>query len=357
MSKDTKNDEIRLLKYKLLTYLSDNNINVLEPNFSIINGITYPILTRALTIGQYYQTKLINQLVKEGYLSPILVDKVIRCPKCKSYRVITRYHCPSCGSFNIDKVSLISHKICGYIGTDKEFLVKDNQLICPKCKQVLKEGEYTVMGRVLECLDCKLRFDQPVIKHKCLQCGHEFDVLEADYVPVYKYNVKLNIIREHIGEITMELLRVTLSSLGFRLVDRVITGKSGIMHTFDIVAQRDDLKVGIDIIPIGIESQNLFRTLAVSFGKIIDIIGVKMILAIPENLKGNIPHIPYNPKDVVTIFYRKISDLPKLLQSAILEFERRSRKERELKAKEAKKETQSGSTGAIKRETSGTKTA
>jgi len=307
---------LKHLKYKLLAFLLDSGIKVISPTFSLITGISYPQLLGQVTMNRRLQLELLKSLSDEDFLKKELVGKVIACPRCGSFEVITRYYCPSCGSFNLDKVSLISHKTCGFIGTNRDFKKADDALVCPKCGGTLKDKNYTVMGQVFECLECEARFDQPVIKHICLRCGYEFDTLNAKLVPIYKYIVNLDKVKIIASEIAVELLSSSLQELGFEIVENTITGRSGIIHTFDIVAVRDNTKIGIDVIPLGTKEQDVFKVFAVSFGKMIDLSDVMIVLAVPHNLSQSLPSF-HNPKNFNVLQYKKFSELPGLVRELI----------------------------------------
>jgi len=308
---------LKYLKYKLLAFLLDNNVKIITPIFSLITGISYPELLGKVTANRRLQLKLLKSLSEEDFLKKEIISKVIACPKCGSFEVVTRYYCPSCNSFNLDRVSLISHKTCGYIGTNRDFRRVNDKLVCPKCGGVLKNGDYTVMGRVFECLECKARFDQPVIKHSCLKCGHEFDMLNSNLIPIYKYVVNLDKVKAIANEIAIELLSSLLQKLGFKIVENTITGRSGIIHTFDIIAVKDNFKVGIDIVPPGTKEQDVFKVLTVSFGKIMDLSDVMIILAIPHNLSQSLPSF-HNPNvNFNVIQYKKFSELPSLIKELV----------------------------------------
>jgi hypothetical protein len=62
------------------------------------------------------------------------------CPSCGSQNVSTRYCCPYCKSFNIQKGSLIEHVKCGYMDVEENFR-KGEKLVCPKCHEELKKPD------------------------------------------------------------------------------------------------------------------------------------------------------------------------------------------------------------------------
>lgn len=321
MSSRLKHDfdirSLKYLKYKLLAFLLDNNVKTISPSFSLITGVSYPQLLGQVTVNCRLLLKLLKSLSEENFLKRELVNKTIACPKCGSFEIVTRYYCPSCGSYNLDRVSLISHKTCGFIGINRDFKKADDKLVCPKCGKVLEEGSYTIMGRVFECLKCKARFDQPIVKHSCLKCHHEFDILNSLLVPVYRYVVNLDKVKAIAGEIAIELLSSSLQELSFEIVENRITGRSGIIHTFDIMAVKDDFKIGIDIVPPGTKEQDVFKVFTVSFGKIMDLSDIMIVLAIPRELSRSLPNFHSSNVNFNVIQYEKFSELPNLVKELI----------------------------------------
>lgn len=309
---------LKYLKYILLAFLLDNNTKIISPSFSLITGISYPELLGRVTINRRLLLELLKSLSEEGFLKRELVNKAIACPKCGYFEVITRYYCPSCDSFNLDKVSLISHKTCGFIGINRDFKKINDKLVCPKCGRVLEKESYIVMGKVFECLDCKARFDQPMIRHFCLKCNHEFDMLSSNLVPIYKYIVNLDKVKTIASEIAIKVLSSSLRELGFEIVGNTITGRSGIIHTFDIIAVKDNFKIGIDFVPPGTEEQDVFKVFTVSFGKTMDLSDVMIILAIPHDVSQSLPSFHHNSSvNFNSIRYKKFSELSDLLKDLI----------------------------------------
>ena len=91
-------------------------------------------------------------LVSIGLLEAEEYERVLRCPKCGSFRIRTRLLCPYCNSFKVTPTRLIQHTLCGYSGPEAEF-VKEKEKICPSCGAKLeKEGvDYVIFGRIFYC--------------------------------------------------------------------------------------------------------------------------------------------------------------------------------------------------------------
>ncbi len=152
-------------------------------------------------------------LVSIGLLEAEEYDRVLRCPKCGSFRIRTRLVCPYCNSFKVTPTRLIQHTLCGYSGPEAEF-VKEKEKICPSCGAKLeKEGvDYVIFGRIFYCASCKRIFKTPKIMLTCEnketlvhEPGFTFDPIDADYVSLKRYKItEKGIEMIESGELIME---------------------------------------------------------------------------------------------------------------------------------------------------------
>jgi hypothetical protein len=172
-----------------------------------------------------------------------LYDKIVFCPKCGSASVSTRYCCPFCKSFDIQKSALVEHIKCGYMDTEDKFC-KGEKYVCPKCNEELKQidVDYQKAGIWCACRNCKKSFDTPVTMHFCRNCGETYIFEDAVIKDVYAYSLKENVTAESsinlflvsaIREFLMKE-RMNVESPG------LLRGKSGANHSFDIVAYPSD---------------------------------------------------------------------------------------------------------------------
>ncbi len=208
-----------------------------RPKIGLETGIRYPPFE---DLPQW--TKVIEDLIRLKLVERNVADRLIHCPRCGSIHVSSRLLCPWCKSFNIEPTFIIQHTLCGYIDTESKFRDPNTgQLICPKCKRPLrKEGlDYVVIGKVFECLNCKRKTNKPLIAFYCRNCTHQFDYLNASYEPVYEYTLtplgqKLVVS----GALHKEEIINALKELGL-IVESPgkEKGRSGIDHTFDIIAR------------------------------------------------------------------------------------------------------------------------
>lgn len=217
----------------------------------------------------------LESLEKEGALEPRFFDRVLTCPDCGSPEAYSKYACPRCDSYNVEYTELVEHMKCGHIGSKGNFM-KGPSLICPGCQyEILEEAEYRVIGSCYQCEKCGYRFDEPEIVHFCQHCQRSFTHKEAKYIKIYTYKIADKII-DKFGR-TLPLLETignTLREKGFTTrFHHQITGASGVKHPFDIVAEKGEARIVVDLSIAGDKSD------AVSLlGKKIDVSPTKSLL-------------------------------------------------------------------------------
>lgn len=135
--------------------------------------------------------KTLNELVNLGYLRVRLVDKVITCPKCGSASVLTKYVCSKCLSLDVVKSRLIQHVVCGFTGSELEYLRSEKGLKCPKCGMIISDEnkELRVYASFFECKTCHYKTSVPELLHVCYSCRNIFRPIDATYKEVFNYEV------------------------------------------------------------------------------------------------------------------------------------------------------------------------
>jgi len=208
-------------------------------------GITYPDLN---DIDGWME--VIKDLEDEGYVIKEVYDRIIKCPNCGSLAVRSRYHCPTCNSFNLEKSRIIQHTICGYTSSEREFK-KNEKMICPRCGgELTKENvDYVILGWSYECIDCGKRTAYPIIKHKCLSCGYEFTSRESIYEPIHMYRLSEKGLESlETGSLIADVIKSIFEGEGYTVeIGGVVSGTSGLKHKFSVVVKSEKGIVGIDI--------------------------------------------------------------------------------------------------------------
>lgn len=181
-----------------VTLVSKRNelINVLK-SVAASGGIRSEVIVNvAIRSNMELDKETLDELVKLGYLRVRLVDKVILCPKCGSLSVLTKYACPRCTSINLVRSRLIQHLICGFTGSELDYLRSDYLrsnvgLRCPKCGTEIAEEsrELKIYAAFFECGSCRHKMSAPNVLHTCHSCGSVFDPSSAVYMDVYSYEL------------------------------------------------------------------------------------------------------------------------------------------------------------------------
>ena len=204
------------------------------------NSVSYPILSK---IGQSSDNTLfLDDLVTDGTLKRQVHEKLIICPDHPDkFSSSVKLYCPGCNSVNVEKLNLYEHKKCGFI---TENLVHDfsnpNNSECPSCgKKIIDfKKEIRIPAMWHQCIDCKEKFDNAIIKMFCRKHEHDFDINSGRFVTTYSYQL-----RDHDAPITTddEKMRddliTLLNNLNFSAKFTVLVkGKSGNHHKIPIYA-------------------------------------------------------------------------------------------------------------------------
>ncbi|MEM2419412.1 MAG: hypothetical protein QXL38_00305 [Candidatus Bathyarchaeia archaeon] len=262
MLKAGKQERLELYKERnvqvFLGKFLSGEISEVKPTFDPKVGYRYPeveaILGEALNAEEF-----LERLHSAGVLERRLYDKVIYCPSCGSQSISTRYCCPYCKSFNIQKGSLIEHVKCGYMDVEERFR-KGGKLVCPKCHEELKklDFDYRKAGIWCTCNECGKSFDIPVPRHFCRDCQSEFTFEELEIKDVYAYTLNENVKGEiTAGWIFVAPIREFLAENGFEVeAPAFIKGKSGANHMFDIAAYKEGKKEKVTVLDVAIATEN-----------------------------------------------------------------------------------------------------
>jgi hypothetical protein len=227
------------------------------------NFLFYPILSK---IGEAPDnTSFLDDLVTEGVLDKEVYEKLIICPSHpNAYSSSVRLYCPKCNSLNVDKLNLYEHKRCGFITESTEFdFSKPENTTCPSCKKKIVDfkKEIRIPAMWHQCLDCKEKFDNAIIKLYCRQHEHDFETNAGQFVTSYAYRLKdyeapITSDDEQMKEDLVQLLSEFNFSTEFKAS---VKGKSGNPHKIPIYAKN---KANGDVIVIFIHrsSENLSQT-------------------------------------------------------------------------------------------------
>ncbi len=271
--------------HALLSKFVSGELTTLEPVYSAQVGYHYPVVEDILGNSANVESFL-NKLFDAGFLERKAFDKTLSCPDCGSQNISSRYCCPFCKSFNIQKSSLVEHIKCGYMDLETKF-IRNGRLVCPKCSRELKseDVDYRKAGVWCNCKECSKSFDIPVPENYCRDCHKISSFEEVVINDVYSYTSKATLnsgsslnwlLSSAIAEyLTKEGLTVENSGL--------VKGKSGANHTFDIVAYNAKFPQKIVVDLATAENAVSEQPVIALFAKIFDVSPDKAFLvAIPK---------------------------------------------------------------------------
>lgn len=221
--------------------LFENDINELIPDIGGSPKHLYPIIGELSSKYGIRAETLLSETVKEGLLEREVYDKYVSCPKCGGFHFMLKFLCPSCGSTNVERLTLFSHVPCGYIGVLEEAR-EGGKYVCPRCKKPLgvMGKDWIKIGSTFRCKDCGASFHVPGTKFKCIDCGGEFSYNEVVYKKIYKYIVNVQKVKEMYNEYLLSRIEKYLVKNGYKVRrNENIKGLSGIPHAVPLFAEKN----------------------------------------------------------------------------------------------------------------------
>jgi len=227
--------------FRLLERLLDGRITRIIPeyDFESEEGYSYPEIDAILETPSKETIKILDELYKEGILKRKFYDKIFSCKECGSFKVKISPQCPICKSSNISKDRAIEHLECGYVGLEEDFRTEKG-LVCPKCGKKLRQigVDYSRVGTLYKCQDCKEKFSEPANMLRCMKCGTIFPQEEVVEKSIYSYTFNEAMRNKILLQIKPKrLIESLLRSEGYKVQSSVpIVGQSGVRHELDIYA-------------------------------------------------------------------------------------------------------------------------
>jgi len=259
-------------------------------DFSYKMGYAYPSVSSLLDTSEVDTINILESLANSGILIRQSYEKFYIDPD-GLFQLVPIERCPRCDSSNIVKGQLVEHFSCGYVGLDRDFK-QDSRYVCPKCRKDLRliGTDYRNVGIHYRCQDCNEVFTVPVVKWRNMKTRKIWTSEELKEVEAYSYQFS----PDKKGWLEFQLKPKTqlvdfLKHQGYQVHELAqLTGRSGAVHTVDVLAIRDDiitkvnLGIGILVAPsgepeVGLEALFRFDTRAYDIG-----INYKVVIAIPK---------------------------------------------------------------------------
>jgi len=273
---------------RVLDRIRQDNITEIKPVYDPERNCTncYPIVEKFVDSDIKIEP-ILEEIAETGVLVKKLYDKMVLCPKCNSRHTTTRYNCPYCNSFDIEKSSLIEHIKCGYMDVEQKFH-KEKNLVCPKCGNKLNKADfdYKKAGVWCKCNNCEKNFDIPTPSHFCRKCGSISTFEEINLKNIFSYKVKKAAKK---GSSNSSLLNLGITKFltenGWKVKSSTkINGKSGAEHVFDIIAFKKSKSKEMIVIDIATSEEMVAEQPVVAlFAKIFDVSPKRsLLIAIPK---------------------------------------------------------------------------
>jgi transcription elongation factor Elf1 len=274
----------------LLSKFLSGEIKVIEPVYDSKVGYRYPVVEAIVSEASQVEPFL-NKLYKAGVLEKKLYDKILFCPECSSADISTRYCCPFCKSFDIQKSSLIEHVKCGYMDLETNFKVGD-KYVCPKCHEEFSkiDVDYRKAGIWCTCNNCGKSFDVAMPAHFCRSCKVNSTFEEIVIKDVYSYTLKEDVSAESsLNWFLVAAIREFLIKQGLNVESPgLLKGKSGANHSFDIVAYKED-KSQVTVVDLAMSAGSVVseQPVIALFAKIFDVSPERAFLIAMPKLSDN----------------------------------------------------------------------
>jgi len=278
---------------RVLDRIRQDNITEIKPVYDPEKNCTncYPIVEKFFDSNVKIEP-ILEEIAETGVLVKELYDKMVLCPKCNSQHTTTRYNCPYCNSFNIEKSSLIEHVKCGYMDVEQKFR-KEKKLVCPKCGGELNKADfdYKKAGVWCKCNNCEKNFDIPTPSHFCRKCGSISTFEEINLKNIFSYKVK-EATKKGLSNSSLVNTGIIkfLTENGWKVESPAsIKGKSGAEYSFDIAAFRGSKKNETIVIDVAVSSKEEVaeQPVVALFAKIFDVSPKKSVLVTIPKLNKN----------------------------------------------------------------------
>jgi hypothetical protein len=186
-----------------------------------------------------HSRQVLDSLVRKGYLTAELIDKITLCQTCGSGSIRLVKVCPECGSLRLHKEGLIEHFSCGAVERQSAFEGKNGDLICPKCKAKLNliGSDYRILPPAYKCLGCNTLNSEPKLVTKCAECSSTAELDEEPEILLYKYTANPQMPLTELQRIKpIDSVAQFFKSLGYTIVaPAFVSGRSGTQHLFDML--------------------------------------------------------------------------------------------------------------------------
>jgi len=266
---------------KLIDALLIGRITEINPviDISLAAGYAYPEADRLLETAGDETRHILDALVTNNILSKKLFEKLY-VDSDGSFQLVPVERCPNCDLGNLTRGQLVEHFVCGNVGLDSDYK-SGHAYVCPKCHRELKlvGTDYRSLGMRYRCSDCHEVFATPATKWRNSKTGKIWTAQQLQEVDLFSYSL----VTDKRDWLEFQLqpkaqLIEFLKRQGYQVEELAqIHGKSGALHTIDILATMNDgivkLNLGVGILTathgeseVGLDELFKFDTRAYDMG-------------------------------------------------------------------------------------------
>lgn len=258
---------------KFLDLILDGGFSDIRPVFDPKTEklVRYPEIEQALEKNAAFVSRLIEDLIRLGYLKRSFLSKMVICPVCNSPDLRYQTFCHKCDSPYIVKIKMLEHLFCNYVGKEEEFQ-NGQRLICPKCQKELFiiGDDYNSPGYNYRCCECGAISPTPKEKWFCPKCENLIEREELKDVILFSYKVnRQEIERLRRERLPRERIINILKKDGYEVEENTRqVGRSGAEHEIDILATKYSgstthrLVIGFSINETEIDSEDVIKLYA-----------------------------------------------------------------------------------------------
>jgi predicted transcriptional regulator len=276
----------------LFQAFDDKKIDGIKPHVTKGGALVYLEAAKVMGIGVSQIPEILEDLAREDLLTKRPTTPLFKCPDCDSPIATESILCPNCRTTGLQSGATLQHLPCLNFDFDSNFQRRDGFAFCPRCDRKLVDlgSDYLQPGTFFKCIRCGEFTARALWLHTCGGCQKVFETTKEAAIQAYEYRLndkKRDLIARYLVDANYHHLFDALELCGLQArKSNVLEGKSGVSHSFTIVANRkgsvnDQKVVVIDAIVsmVGVDSSAVLAFLA----KVLDCkVKDAILLVVPE---------------------------------------------------------------------------
>ena len=277
----------------LLKNLEERKIDRIRPHLTANGALVYVDVAEFTGIDASKISEILESLAQEGILTKEPASPLFNCPSCNSTIAVQSLVCPNCRGTGLVSGTALQHLPCLNFDFESRFEHRDGFTFCPKCdRKLLNLGlDYLRPGTFFKCVACGEFTARALRLYTCSSCQKIFETTKEAAIQAYDYKIneekKKELVAKYLFDVSLDPMFDALkrSCLEIRK-SNVLKGKSGVEHSFTVVANYQNVEVGHKVVVIDVVSNpvRVDTTAVLSlFAKTLDCkVKDRILIAIPE---------------------------------------------------------------------------